>query len=207
MLSPEQFGAFLLAAFLISLAPGPDNLMVLGVGMARGRRYGIAFGLGCAVGCLSHTALAVLGVSALLAASPLAFALLKTGGGLYLLWLGIQAWRHAGGAPRAADGTRETPGQLFRRGMLANAVNPKVALFFLAFLPQFVLPGQGGVAWQMAALGLVFALQAALVFALLGHFAGAAGQRLQRQPRLGRWLDRLAGALFVGLGLRLIVSR
>jgi len=208
MLAPEQFLGFLLAAVAVTASPGPDNLMVLGVGVSRGRRHGVAFGLGCALGCLSHTLLAVLGVSALIAASPLAFTALKVGGGLYLVWLGVQALRSRGGA-RAADAGegRLTVQGLFLRGVFANAINPKVVLFFLSFLPQFVVPAQGSVPGQLAALGVAFTLQAALLFGLLGWFAGSVGQWLERRPRAGLWLDRLAGAIFVGLGLRLIVSR
>jgi threonine/homoserine/homoserine lactone efflux protein len=208
MLTPEQLLAFLLAAIAVTASPGPDNLMVLGVGMSKGRRYGVAFGLGCALGCLSHTLLAVLGVSALIAASPLAFTVLKVGGGLYLVWLGVQALRSRGGARAADAGAGHVTVQgLFLRGVFANAINPKVVLFFLSFLPQFVVPAQGSVAGQMAALGVAFTLQAALLFGLLGWFAGSVGQWFERKPRAGLWLDRLAGAIFVGLGLRLIVAR
>ncbi len=208
MLSPEQFFGFLLAAVLITASPGPDNLLVLSTGMSRGRRHGIAFGLGCATGCLSHTALALAGVSALVAASPTAFTALRWAGGLYLVWLGVQALRHAGQSSlgRAAAST-ETPGRLFARGLVANAINPKVVLFFLSFLPQFVQPAQGSVGLQIGLLGLLFTLQAAVLFGLLGFFAGSVGGWLQRRPGAGLWLDRVAGLLFVGLGLRLILSR
>ena len=101
-LAPEQFFAFLAAAMLITVSPGPDNLMVLGVGISRGRSAGVTFGLGCALGCLSHTLLATLGVSALIAASPTAFMLLKLCGGLYLVWMGVAALRSRG--VRAAEG-------------------------------------------------------------------------------------------------------
>lgn len=208
MLTPEQLLGFLLAAVVVTVSPGPDNLMVLGLGMSKGRRQGVAFGLGCAFGCLSHTLLAVLGVSALVAASPAAFTALKIAGGAYLVWLGVQALRSRGGA-RAADAGAMTdaPARLFARGVLANAINPKVVLFFLSFLPQFVVPAQGAVAGQLAALGVVFTLQAALLFGLLGWFAGSVGQALQRRPRVGLWLDRAAGAIFIGLGLRLMTAR
>ena len=208
MLTPEQFFGFLAAALLVTASPGPDNLLVLGMGMSKGRGQGIAFGLGCAFGCLSHTALAVLGISALIAASPWAFTALKVAGGLYLVWLGVQALRSQGGAQVGqATPPAQTLTGLFLRGMLANAVNPKVVLFFLSFLPQFVVPAQGSVALQLGLLGLVFTLQAALLFGLLGFFAGAIGQWLNRRPNAGLWLDRAAGAVFVGLGLRLITSR
>lgn len=203
-----QLLAFLAAAVLITATPGPDNLMVLSTGMSRGRRRGIAFGLGCALGCLSHTALAVLGVSALVAASPLAFTALKWIGGGYLVWLGLRALRSRGGTLSGADGSGdESAAALFRRGLLANAVNPKVVLFFLSFLPQFVVPAQGPVALQLGVLGLVFTAQAALIFALLGAFAGSIGVWLNRRPGAGAWLDRIAGVVFIGLGLRIIGSR
>jgi threonine/homoserine/homoserine lactone efflux protein len=198
MLTPEQFFGFLLAAVLITVSPGPDNLMVLGMGISKGRRHGVAFGLGCALGCLSHTALAVVGVSAVIAASPMAFSVLKIVGGLYLIWLGVQALRSRGSAQVVRDGLGEASlRRLFFKGVFANAINPKVVLFFLSFLPQFVLPARGHVGWQMAQLGVVFTLQAAILFSLLGLFSGV----------IGLWLDRVAGAVFVGLGLRLIVSR
>lgn len=207
MLTPEQLIAFLLAAVVVTVSPGPDNLMVLGVGMSRGRRHGVAFGLGCATGCLNHTLLAVLGVSALIAASPPAFTALKIAGGLYLVWLGVQALRSRGGA-QAADGAGDaTPARLFLRGVFANAINPKVMLFFLSFLPQFVDTARGGVGTQIALLGIAFTLQGALLFGLLGWFAGSVGQWLQRRPRVGLWLDRVAGAVFVALGLRLMLVR
>ncbi|GIX24620.1 MULTISPECIES: LysE family translocator [Caldimonas] len=208
MLTPEQFFGFLLAAVLITVSPGPDNLMVLGMGISKGRRHGVAFGLGCALGCLSHTALAVVGVSAVIAASPMAFSVLKIVGGLYLIWLGVQALRSRGSAQVVRDGLGEASlRRLFFKGVFANAINPKVVLFFLSFLPQFVLPARGHVGWQMAQLGVVFTLQAAILFSLLGLFSGVIGQWLHKTPRIGLWLDRVAGAVFVGLGLRLIVSR
>jgi threonine/homoserine/homoserine lactone efflux protein len=208
MLAFEQFFGFLLAAMLITVSPGPDNLMVLGVGISRGRRQGMAFGLGCAFGCLSHTILATLGVSALIAASPLAFTTLKICGGLYLIWLGVQAWRSRGGTRlETVTASNESLRRLFAKGLFANSINPKVVLFFLSFLPQFVIVEHGGVAAQTAQLGLVFTAQALLLFGLLGYFSGTVGQWLGRNPRAGLWLDRVAGTIFVGLGVRLIVAR
>ena len=198
MLTLTQTLSFLLAAGLITLSPGPDNLMVLSFGISKGRREGIAFGVGCAVGCLSHTALAVLGVSALLVASPIAFTVLKWAGGGYLVWLGWQAW------PTAQVPTLR---RLFIKGLMANAINPKVVIFFLSFLPQFVDVNAGSMAWQLGQLGILFTLQAALIFGSLGFFAGGIGRWLNRRPAAGFWLDRLAGAIFVGLGLRIIFSR
>lgn len=208
MLTIDQFLGFLAAAMLITLSPGPDNMMVLGIGMSKGRARGIAFGLGCALGCLSHTLLATIGVSALIAASPVAFTALKVAGGLYLVWLGLQALRSRGGAHAAAVGNGAEPLRvLFARGLLANAINPKVVLFFLSFLPQFVVAAHGHANLQTAQLGLIFTAQAVVLFGLLGFFSGAVGQWLNRRPSAGMWLDRLAGGIFVALGLKLLVSR
>lgn len=210
LLAPDQALAFLAAAAAITVAPGPDNLMVLSLGMARGRRQGIAFGLGCALGCLSHTALAALGVSALIAASPTAFTLLRWAGGAYLVWLGIQAIRNAR-ALGAVAGKEAVGGEslrgLFGRGLLANAVNPKVIVFFLAFLPQFVAPERGGAGGQIVQLGILFTAQAALIFGAIGWFAGHVGQWLARSPGAAPWLDRIAGGVFVALGARLMLAR
>lgn len=208
MLTPEQFFAFLAAAILITASPGPDNLMVLGFGVSRGRRQGMAFGLGCALGCLSHTLLAAVGISGLIAASPTAFAALKVAGGLYLLWLGVQALRSRGGAKVGAVAGPQVPLRaLFAKGLFANAINPKVVLFFLSFLPQFVIADNGHVALQTVQLGLTFTLQAAVLFGALGYFSGSIGQWLQRRPAAPLWLDRIAGMIFIGLGLKLIAGR
>lgn len=208
MLTFEQTFGFLAAAMLITISPGPDNMMVLGTGISKGRLRGMAFGLGCALGCLSHTLLATIGVSALIAASPLAFTALKAAGGLYLVWLGLQALRSRGGARAAsAGGGEDRLSSLFAKGLLANAINPKVVLFFLSFLPQFVVPAHGHANLQTAALGIIFTAQAAVLFGLLGFFSGAVGQWLAKRPSAGMWLDRVAGGIFVALGLKLIVSR
>ena len=204
MLTLDQLLAFLLAASLITISPGPDNLMVLSLGMSRGRKQGMAFGLGCALGCLSHTVLAAVGVSSLLMASPIAFTVLRVTGGVYLFWLGVQALRSRGGAHVPTDAPDQSAMQLLWRGVLANAINPKVMLFFLAFLPQFVNASQGDVPWQLVQLGVAFTVQAALLFGSLGYFAGTVGQWFARWPVVALWFDRVAGLIFCSLGARLI---
>lgn len=205
MMTLPQILSFLLTAVLITASPGPDNLLVLSMGISKGRLQGIAFGLGCAFGCLSHTLLAVLGVSALIAASPVAFSILKWVGGAYLIWLGVQAIRKAGrvNLPTNSGVPNESLQSLFFQGVVANAINPKVVLFFLSFLPQFVVADQGHVGMQLGALGLIFTVQAAVIFATLGFFAGTIGRWMVRTPSAGIWLDRIAGTIFVGLGVRM----
>lgn len=208
IITPEQLLGFLTAAIVITLSPGPDNLMVLSLGIAKGRKQGMAFGLGCALGCLTHTLLATLGVSALIAASPVAFTALKIAGGLYLIYLGSQAIRSKGSTlANPAEAQEQSLWQLFRKGLIANAINPKVVLFFLAFLPQFIITSHGHVGIQTLVFGLLFTLQAAILFGSLGYFAGRLGQWLFRTPTASKWMDRLAGSIFIGLGLRLIFAR
>lgn len=208
MLTLEQFSGFLVAALVITATPGPDNLMVLGMGMSKGRKQGIAFGLGCAAGCLSHTVLAVIGIGALIAASATAFTLLKIIGGLYLIWLGFNALRSSGSVEvKPVEASEDALHRLFIKGCIANAINPKVVLFFLSFLPQFVVANHGQVPLQMAGLGLTFTMQAAVLFSLLGYFSGSIGQWLNKRSSAGVILDRVAGTIFVGLGLRLLMPR
>jgi len=208
LLLASQAASFLAAAVVVTVSPGPDNLMVLSMGASKGRRYGVAFGMGAGLGCLSHTILASCGVSAVVASSPLAFGVLRLIGGAYLVWLGISALRSKGSMlePSVGGGIKTGIRGLFMKGLLANAINPKVILFFLAFLPQFVDASRGGLVWQIAQLGILFTLQASLLFGCLGWFAGHIGKWLQRSAAAGRWLDRIAGAVFVLIGVRLLVS-
>lgn len=204
-LSLAQILGFLFAAFLVTLAPGPDNLAVLSLGISRGRRAGIGFGLGCALGCFTHTLWAGLGISAVLAASDTAFSALKLAGAVYLVWLGWQALKSPGAKFAAGAHIADaTPFAVYlRRGFVANAINPKVALFFLAFLPQFVPAESRHATADSALLGGIFAAQTVVVFGLLGWFAGAIGRWLVAYSRR---LDQATGVLFVGLGLRLAME-
>ena len=208
-----QLAVFLPAAFLLSLAPGPDNLTVLSLGLSRGRSASLGFAMGCAAGCLNHTLLAALGVSALIAASPTGFRMLQYAGAAYLCWLGWQALK-SHGARLAARRSEDDPpaqaaarfGSYFRRGLIANAINPKVGLIFLALLPQFVEAGAAPPGAQIAVLGIVFALVAALVFGVVALTAGQLGAWLQRRAKVARWLDRATSLLFIGLGIRLALG-
>jgi threonine/homoserine/homoserine lactone efflux protein len=204
-----QVAGFLLAAALITLAPGPDNLSVLSLGLSRGRRAGIGFGLGCALGCFIHTLLATLGVTALIAASETAFTALKLAGAAYLCWLGWKALQSPGatlGAEAEVMHVDQAMRPYLMRGFVANAINPKVALFFLAFLPQFIDPARGNAAVQTALLGTLFAVQTVFIFGALGWYAGSVGGWLRSRPAVGRWLDRATGMLFIGLGIRLALA-
>ena len=208
MIPIEVLLAFLAASALITIAPGPDNLMVLSVGISRGRMAGIGFGLGCALGCFMHTLWATLGIGAVVMASEGTFTVLKMAGAAYLVYIGVMTWRFAGKATliKLDDGSAEPMTAHLRRGFIANVINPKVALFFIAFLPQFADPGRGPVWLQMVLLGALFAVQTVLIFGSLGWFAGGIGARLARQPALALWLDRCAGTIFFALALHLATA-
>lgn len=207
-LSPDTLLAFTLTSLLLAIAPGPDNLGVLSLGLSRGRRAASGFAFGCAAGCLFHTLLAAIGVSALIAASPTAFTALKLIGAAYLLYLAWQALRSSGGVRLAAagDDAERRFWPYVGRGLISNAINPKVGLFFLAFLPQFINRDAHAGA-QIVLLGGIFMLSALLVFQLLALFSGALGAWLQRRARVGVWLDRMTGVLFVGLAARLALAQ
>lgn len=208
MISIEILLAFLAASTLITVAPGPDNLMVLSVGISRGRKAGIGFGLGCALGCFVHTLWATLGIGAVVMASEEAFAALKMAGAAYLLYIGFMAWRYAGKQHlnKLDDTVAEPFAVHLRRGFIANVINPKVVLFFVAFLPQFVDQARGAVWVQMLLLGALFAALTVAIFGSIGWFAGSVGARLQRQPNLAVWLDRCAGTIFFVLALKLATA-
>jgi threonine/homoserine/homoserine lactone efflux protein len=201
-----NFLLFLAASIAITVAPGPDNLQVLARGISQGRVAGIVAALGFASGILFHTTLAALGVAALLKSSPIAFQAVKLAGAAYLIWIGIKAMRSKG-----LSSAHERPSQplpvIYRQSVIGNMLNPKVTLFFIVFLPQFVNPlGGHSVMLQMFELGGVFMLQAAAVFSVFGVAAGMIGAYLKRRPKLGVWLDRLAGATFIGLGIRVALK-
>ncbi|MGK7865965.1 LysE family translocator [Falsiroseomonas sp. E2-1-a20] len=201
-IDPQLFAAFLIAAWVLILTPGPDMLFVVGQTLAGGARRGWAAMLGILSGAMVHVALAASGAAALIAASPMLFDALRLAGATYLIWLGAgalrAAWRGGGGLVPAAPARRA-----FRDGFLTNLTNPKVILFFLAFLPQFVDPARGAVWLQMAILGPLVPLMSLPAYGLLIAGAGRAAARLSAHAR---WLEAVAGTLFLGLGLRLLAG-
>jgi len=198
---------FVVAGLLLNLTPGADLLYVAGNTATGGRRAGMLAALGLGAGCLVHVTLAALGLSALLAASDLAFTLVKWVGAAYLVWMGVGMLRSRGTAastPSAID-----PRRVFWRGVLTNALNPKVALFFLAFLPQFIAPQGTHPALAFALLGLVFTVNGTLVTLAMAWLGSLAKERLAGNANVGQlgvWLQRAAGAMFVVLGVKLAVG-
>lgn len=221
---PDLHGLLLFigAGILLNLTPGVDMLYILGQAASRGIRAGLIANAGVCAGCSVHIAAATLGVSAVLATSATAFTVLKLIGAAYLIYLGLRLWgatlrRRSAVAtapqavPRtvrdAAPAAARSSMAIFRGGFLTNALNPKVALFFLAFLPQFIAPGASAKSVAMLLLGLLFIVNSFLVNALLVLAVTGLARRLGPRPASARWLQRITGSLFLYFGVKLLVSR
>jgi threonine/homoserine/homoserine lactone efflux protein len=203
MLALDTTLTFFAASVLLALSPGPDNVFVLLHSAVHGRRAGLLVVLGLCSGLLFHTAAVALGLAAVFAASATAFTALKLLGASYLLWLAWGAWNAPVGISDTATQSAMTPWQTYLRGVVMNVTNPKVAIFFLAFLPQFADPARGNMALQIVQLGGVFMLAALLTFSAVAWFAAGFGQVFKRSLRAQRVLNRVASLVFVGLALRL----
>ncbi len=199
-----HWSTFLAAALLLNLSPGPDIAFILGHTVRGGAQAGTAAMLGIWTGAFGHVVLAALGLSAVVAASALAFSVLKWVGVAYLVWIGLQAIRSRGG-PFVADSPKggTSLGATFRQGVLIDLLNPKVALFFVAFLPQFVVDGAGPVWAQLLLHGSLIIAVAATIEPPLVLLGDRLTRRLRESRALGRWLDRALGTLLVGLAVRL----
>jgi threonine/homoserine/homoserine lactone efflux protein len=207
MIPLESITVFFVASVALALAPGPDNIYVLTQSAIQGRAAGLFVTLGLCTGLLFHTAAVVLGVAALFAASAVAFNVLKYIGAAYLLYLAWQAFR-AGTSDLLENRDKAIPSHhLYARGVVMNITNPKVAIFFLAFLPQFADPARGSLSLQLALFGAIFIVAALLVFGLIAWFAGFLGERLGQSRRAQIILNRIAGTIFAGLALRLVTAQ
>ena len=198
---------FFMASVLLALTPGPDNLFVLAQAVQRGKMAGITVTLGLCTGLLVHTSAVALGVAAIFQASAVAFALLKYIGAAYLLYLAYRAFT----AGTEDGGERQTQklnfGKLYGRGIIMNVTNPKVSLFFLAFLPQFTDPASGSLVPQILVLGLLFILSTILIFGGISFLAGGIGGYFRKSAKSQLVLNRLAGGVFVALAIKLALVR
>lgn len=205
-LDASGLALFLAAALAIAVTPGPGIFYVAARTLAGGRGEGIASSFGTGLGGLVHVAAGALGVSALVMASAQAFTVLKLAGAAYLVWLGIKTIREARVLP-PEHAIATGAARAFREGVVVEALNPKTAAFFLAFIPQFVNPAQGNVAFQFAALGLVSVALNTLVDVAVACAASRARDGLVRRPGLVRRLREASGAVLCGLGASLAVAR
>jgi len=191
------------AGLLLNVTPGPDVLYILGRSLSQGRSAGVLSALGIGAGCLVHVVAAALGLSALMLTLPGAYDAVRLAGAAYLVWLGVKALRSSAGALQVQALTPVSPRRIFWQGALTNVLNPKVALFFLAFLPQFADPGRGPLAPQLLLLGAIFTVNGTLVCIAFALAASRLGAWLKTRYGVTRLLDRATGLLFIALGLRL----
>jgi threonine/homoserine/homoserine lactone efflux protein len=204
MIDPAKYALFVGVSWALIIAPGPDMLYVISRGMAQGRKAGVLSAIGVVCGILVHTIAAALGLTLIFQTSALAFLLVKYVGAAYLLYLGIKAWSEKNTFHLQTPTTSVSSQALFWQGVLSNVLNPKIAVYFLAFLPQFVDQGSGRITLQMTILGLTFALFGLCFLVLVGYFAGLVGAWMSNQPHYTTFFRRLSGGILFVLGARLV---
>ena len=206
MPDPASLALFLTATLALNLAPGPDMLYVSTRSLTQGRRAGVISALGIAAGTCVHMVAIASGLAVLLRALPLAYEIVRLAGAAYLIWLGVQALRGKAGPAAGKPLDRESEWAVFRQGAITNILNPKVALFFLAFLPQFVDPARGSVALQIVVLGCLFNTSGTIVNIAVAYLAASAGRWLGARGHVERIFRWLTASVFIGLGLRLALG-
>jgi threonine/homoserine/homoserine lactone efflux protein len=204
MLSIETFSAFFLASTLLAIAPGPDNVFVLTQSALHGKLSGLVVTFGLCTGLLVHTGAVAFGVAVIFQASAVAFTLLKIIGAGYLLYLAWQIFRASPEQVHMHGSQQKSLGTLYRRGIIMNVTNPKVSIFFLAFLPQFADPERGSISLQMVTLGGIFIVATILIFGAVALIGGALGDWLNRSLHAQRVMNWVAGTVFVGLAIKLM---
>jgi threonine/homoserine/homoserine lactone efflux protein len=196
---------FLGASVALTIAPGPDNIFVLTQGISCGRKPAIITALGMCSGISVHTTAAAFGISAVFYSSVIAFNVVKYAGAAYLIYLAWKTLKEQSSI-RLSTADARASAALFKRGFIMNVLNPKVAMFFLAFLPQFVTPDTEHFPLQMLLLGAIFMVQAVIIFCLIGFFSGSIGNFVQARPRIARYFDWLTAGVFASLGMRLALA-
>jgi threonine/homoserine/homoserine lactone efflux protein len=207
MFGTQHLALFVVSGILLNLTPGQDTLYIVGRSVSQGRRAGMLSVLGIVSGTMVHTLAAAFGLSAILATSAGAFLIVKFLGASYLIYLGVRMLLERPVAGGTATFPRESDWAVYRAGLLTNLLNPKVALFFMAFLPQFVAPTSDSQVLSFLFLGGVFIFNGTLWCLVLVWAASAVSRRLRQRPSSGAILKRAAGAIFIGLGVRLAVTR
>lgn len=206
VIEPTTLLTYVLVVLGFVFIPGPATILTVARATSSGTRVGLATGLGIAVGDLIHTALAVLGISAILMASALAFTLVKYLGAAYLVYLGLRAIFDRTPPDIALPKPALSSGAAFRQAILAEVLNPKTALFFLAFLPQFVNPANGMVMVQLTILGVILVMLGLLSTVIFALTAGTMGGFLRRNPTVVKWQGKVVGSIYCALGVRLALQ-
>jgi len=208
MFGIHDLALFILSGVLLNLTPGQDVAYIVSQAASRGWKTGIIAALGISAGCLVHVCAAALGLSAILATSAMAFTIVKLAGAAYLIWIGVSMWRSNGKASKQKDASylRVSRRRIFSQGFLTNVLNPKVALFFLAFLPQFVSMDSPSKPMAFLVLGVIFTFNSILVNTVWAWTASRAATLFNGGGKYVAWIKRAAGTLFIGLGIRLAMA-
>lgn len=207
MIDPTTLLTYIAIVLGFVFIPGPATLLTITRAAGSGTKVGIATGVGIAAGDIFHTSMAIVGISAIIAASAALFSVIKYIGAAYLVYLGIRAMLDEAPADFPSRGTPMPAGKAFRQAVLVEALNPKTALFFLAFLPQFVRPGNGYVVLQLATLGIIFVSLGLLSTVVYAMSAGRLGSFLRRHPKVLKRQGKVVGTVYCALGLRLALER
>jgi RhtB (resistance to homoserine/threonine) family protein len=205
VLGIHDFWLFVVSGLILNVTPGPDTVYIVGRSVAQGRRAGVMSVLGIGTGCLVHTVAAAVGLSAVLASSAAAFTVVRYAGAAYLIYLGVRLLLLPSAEASSASAMQVAPARgwmIYRQGVLTNVLNPKVALFFLAFLPQFVDAQSQHRMPAFLVLGLVFVVNGTTWCLVVAWFAATASGRLRGRSGVARWMKRACGGVFVGLGVR-----
>lgn len=206
MLPIETLITFFTASILLGLAPGPDNIFVLTQSALRGRSAGLAVMFGLCTGLIGHSLAVAFGVAIIFQTSSLAFSILKYIGAAYLIYLAWMSFRASAEDITAKSNGEFSRWKLYRRGIIMNITNPKVSIFFLAFLPQFANPARGPIWIQLLMFGGLFIIATILVFSSIALLAGSLGQWLNKSPRTQTLMNKIAGTVFLGLALKLATT-
>lgn len=208
MFDIENFYLFLTVSILINLSPGPDMLYTASRSLSQGTKAGIFSALGIFTGCLFHTCAAVLGLSAILAQSAFWFSIIKYAGAAYLIYLGIKSILNNNPPETELANLTAIPNRkIFMQGFITNLLNPKVAIFFLSFLPQFINPSSPYIKEQIFFLGLWFDLQGTMILIVVALLTGYFNRILKRNKNFWKWQDKITGLILVGLGIRMLFVR
>ena len=206
MISGETLLTFFTASLLVSMAPGPDNIFVLTQSAVHGRHAGLIVVLGLSTGLIVHTVAVAFGVAVIFQTSLVAFSVLKIFGACYLVYLAWKSFRSSGKEVQGGSESEVNLWGLYRRGVIMNITNPKVSIFFLAFIPQFADPSRGSVPLQILMFGCLFILSTLFVFGSIALLAGTLGHWFSSSERAQKVLNRIAGVVFLGLALKLVTT-
>lgn len=207
MLGIINYKLFIISSILLNLTPGADTIYILGKGISKGKKAAIISALGISVGCMVHTILAAFGLSVILSKSIIAFNIVKAVGAFYLIYLGIKSMKTKDFSLKEEDKENISSGKIFREGILTNVLNPKVALFFLSFMPQFISPNNSFGAIPFIVLGSTFVFTGTIWCLILAISSSLMTKKLKEKPSFSKILNRVTGIIFVGLGLKLLTSK